>query len=65
MGHWAQAQHQNARWPGPWPARFLGLGPGPGPMAHDMGPMSDGLVLCPTALSFVLRPCPMDLSKWL
>ena len=52
MGHWAQA----------WAARFLGLGPspGPGPMAHDAGPMSYGLVLCPVALSNVLWPCPMS-----
>ena len=29
-------------------------------MAHDVGPMSYGLVLCPMALSYVLRPCPMS-----
>ena len=40
-----------------WAARFLGLGPGR--MAHDVGPMSYGLVLCPMALSYVLWPCPM------
>ena len=62
MGHWARtrAQPQQARWPGPWPARFLGLGLGAGPMAHDVGPMSYGLVPCPLALSYVLRPCPMS-----
>ena len=43
-----------------WPARFLGLGAGPGPMAHDVGPMFYGLVLCPVALSHVLWPCPMS-----
>ena len=59
MGHWVRARGP-ARWRGPWPARFLGLGPRPGPMAHDVGPMSYGLVLCPMALAYVLRPCPMS-----
>ena len=40
------------------PARFLGVGPGLGPMAHEVGPMSYDLVLCPLALSNVLWPCP-------
>ena len=60
MGHWARAQPQNPRGPWAWPARFWGLGPGPGPMAHDVGPMSYGHVLCPMALSYVLWPCPMS-----
>ena len=47
---WARSQSQNARWPGPWHTRFLGLGPGP--IAHDAAPMSYGLVLCPEALSY-------------
>ena len=45
-------QPQKARWPGPWPARFLGLGPGQ--MAHDVGPMSYGL--CPMSYGPVLYP---------
>ena len=57
-GHWAwaRAQPQKARWPGPWPTSFWGLGPGSGPMADDVGPMSYGLllscgpVLCPMAI---------------
>ena len=45
MGHWARARAQ------PQKAR---------PMAHDVGPLSYGLVLCPMALSYVLWPCPMS-----
>ena len=36
----------------------MGLGPGPGPMAYDVGLMSNGLVLCPVALSYVSNFLP-------
>ena len=44
---------------------FFGAGC-PGPMAHNVGPMSDGLVLCPKALSYVHGPvlCPMAYVPW-
>ena len=47
---WARAQPQKTRRPGPWHAWAL-LGLRPGPVAHDVGPMSYGLVLWPTTLS--------------
>ena len=60
MGHWARApaKPQHARWPGPWPVRFLWLGLGPGLLALSYVlwpcPMSHGAGLCPL--------CPMSLS---
>ena len=50
MGQWARARAQPQKACGPWA----------GPMAHDVGPVSYGLVLCPMALSYVLWPCPMS-----
>ena len=39
---------------------LLGARPGPGPNGPDKGSMSYGCVLCPMALSYVLRPYPMS-----